>query len=185
MTSQFTNAFDRRWRKDAPNHFRLNSAATARSKQQGFDRDPVTEGMNGTEAVPGWGRNRANLRSILTLNSRVAFYEWPICPTTRSTASAAMKQPFGAKSAESCLRSMLWIAANPRREDAVSVSAAYKNCRPTRVMTVDFQRRPVAAWLDSTASPHEVLSLCGSDPSAICWWCYDDVRNWRDRRLLR
>jgi len=58
----------------------------ASNKQQGFDRDPVTEGMNGTEAVPGWGRNRVNLRSILTLNSRVAFYDWPICPTTRSTA---------------------------------------------------------------------------------------------------
>jgi hypothetical protein len=35
------------------------------------------------------------------------------------------------------------------------------------------------------AIPHEVLSLCGSDPSVICWWSYDDVRNWRDRRLLR
>ena len=31
----------------------------------------------------------------------------------------------------------------------------------------------------------EVLSLAGADPSGICVWSYDDVRNWRDRRLLR
>ena len=38
---------------------------------------------------------------------------------------------------------------------------------------------------DARDGDREVLSLCGSDPSVIWWWSYDDVRNWRDRRLLR
>jgi hypothetical protein len=44
-----------------------------------------------------------------------------------------------AKLANFYLRSMPWIAASRKREGAASVSAACKNCRPTRVMTVDFR----------------------------------------------
>jgi hypothetical protein len=75
-------------------------------------------------------RNLLKLPSIPTLSSRVAFYVSPICPTTRSTASADMKQPFGAKAARSCLRLMPWIAANHGIEGAASTSAAGKNCQP-------------------------------------------------------
>ena len=79
--------------------------------------------------------------SILPLSSRVAFCVSPTCPTTRSTASADTKQPFGAKSARSCLRLMPWIAANHKIGGAVSVSAADKNCLRTRAMTIDFRTR--------------------------------------------
>ena len=45
-------------------------------------------------------RNLSDLPSIRPLSSRVAFCVSPICPTTRSIASADMKQPFGAKSGQ-------------------------------------------------------------------------------------
>ena len=83
------------------------------------------------KTCPAPCRNRSNLLSILTLSSRGVFYVLPICPITRSTASADTKQPFGAKSARSCLRLMLWIAANHRTEGAVSIWATPKICRPT------------------------------------------------------
>jgi hypothetical protein len=44
-----------------------------------------------------------NLPQILPLSLHVAFYVSQICPITRSTASADMKQPFGAKPDRSCL----------------------------------------------------------------------------------
>ena len=90
-----------------------------------FDRDPASHGItNGTEAGPAPCRNLLNLLSIPPLSSRVAFCVSPICPTTRSIASADMKQRFGAKPARSYLRLMPWIAANHRIEGAVSVWAA-------------------------------------------------------------
>jgi hypothetical protein len=48
-----------------------------------------------------------------------------------------MKQPFGAKSARSCLR--LMIAANHKTEGAVSASAVGKACRPMSPRNVSFQ----------------------------------------------
>jgi hypothetical protein len=45
-----------------------------------------------------------------------SFCVWPICPATRSTALAGMKQSFGARPVRSCLRSMPWIDANLRIE---------------------------------------------------------------------
>jgi hypothetical protein len=51
-------------------------------------------------------RNRSNLPPIPPLSSRAAFCVSPICPTTRSTASADMKQPFGGKPDRYCLRSI-------------------------------------------------------------------------------
>jgi len=47
--------------------------------------------------------------------SHVAFCVWPICPATRSTGLAGMKQSFGAKRARSCLLSMHCIVANHKR----------------------------------------------------------------------
>ena len=66
--------------------------------------------------------------SIPTPNSRIAFCVSPICPTMHSTDSAGMKQPSGAKSPRSCLRSMHWSAANHRREGAIFVSATGQGC---------------------------------------------------------
>jgi len=48
--------------------------------------------------------------------SHIAFCVWLICPATRSTALAGMKQSFGAESDRSCLLSMHWIVANHKRE---------------------------------------------------------------------
>ena len=56
--------------------------------------------------------------SVPPLSSRVAFCASPICLTSRSIALADMKQPFGAKRARSCLRSMPWIDANHTKECA-------------------------------------------------------------------
>jgi hypothetical protein len=58
---------------------------------------------------------------IRPANSRFAFCDSPICPTTRSTASADMKQPFGAKPGRSFLPLMPWIVANRGIEGAASV----------------------------------------------------------------
>ncbi len=54
-------------------------------------------------------------------------------------ASVDMKQPFGATLTRSCLRSMPWIAVNRRKDGAVSVSAAGKNCRPANATSADFR----------------------------------------------
>ena len=91
----------------------------------------------------------AEISLIPPPTSRVAFCVWPICPTTRSTDLAGMKQSFGARPARSCLLSMHWIVANHKIEGAVSVSAAGKTCRPTEAMTIELPdrtgdgRRPV------------------------------------------
>jgi hypothetical protein len=51
----------------------------------------------------------------------IAFCVWPICPVTRSTGSAAMKQSFGVRSAKSCLRS---IRRKPRERHRFSLAHA-------------------------------------------------------------
>ena len=58
-------------------------------------------------------------RSILPRSSRVAFCFSPICLITRSTASADMKQTFGAKPPRSCLLLIPWTAVNHGIEGAV------------------------------------------------------------------
>ena len=73
-----------------------------------------------TERKPGPTRGRNLL--IPPPSSHVAFCVWPICPATRSTGLAGMKQSFGARPARSCLLSMHWIVANHKRKAAVSVS---------------------------------------------------------------
>ena len=69
--------------------------------------------------------------------SHIAFCVWPICPATRSTGLAGMKQSFGARPAKSCLLSMHWIAASHKTEGAVSVSVAGKTCRPIDGTTIE------------------------------------------------
>ena len=104
-------------------------ALFGRADSGSFDADPASHGSaHETEDVPGSIRKSLNRPSIPPPSSRVAFCDSPICPTTRSTASADMKQPFGAKPARSFLLLMSWIAANHGIEGAVSVSAADKNC---------------------------------------------------------
>ena len=63
-----------------------------------------------TERKPGPALSRNPL--IPPPTSPVAFCVSPICPTTRSTGLAGMKQCFGARPARSCLLSMHWIVAS-------------------------------------------------------------------------
>ena len=101
------------------------------------DPDRASHGItNGTEAGPALGRNPL----IPPPTSHVAFCVWPICPATRSTGLAGMKQSFGARPARSCLLSMHWIVANHKRDGAVSVSVAGKTCRPTDATTIELPR---------------------------------------------
>ena len=65
---------------------------------------------------PALGRNPL----IPPPTSRVAFCVSPICPATRSTGLAGMKQSFGAKPARSCLLSTHWIVANHKIEGGAS-----------------------------------------------------------------
>ena len=48
-----------------------------------------------------------------------------------------MKQSFGAKPARSCSLSMHWVAANHKKEGAVSVSVGGKTCRPMAATTIE------------------------------------------------
>jgi len=73
------------------------------------DPDPAS---HDGEMCPTWSANPPRLLTILPQSSRVAFYVSPICLTTRSTASADTKQPFGARLARFCLHLMSWVAAN-------------------------------------------------------------------------
>jgi hypothetical protein len=70
------------------------------------------------QLCPAPARNLLNRRLIPPLSSRVVFSVSLICPTLRSIASAAMKQPFGAKLARSFMRSTPWIAASHKKEEA-------------------------------------------------------------------
>ena len=96
---------------------------------------PCLDGLTQSASTPIQHRTAARIkpktcpapsgnRSILPQSSRVAFCFSPIFPTTRSTASADMKQTFGAKPARSYLLLMRWIAANHGIGGAVSAWAA-------------------------------------------------------------
>ena len=118
-------------------------ALFGRADSGSFDRDPASHGSAyETEDVPGSVRNPSKLLSILPLSSRVAFCVSPICPTTRSTASADMKQPFGAKPARSCLHLMPWIAANHGIEGAVYALAIGRDCQSTNALTISRRQLP-------------------------------------------
>jgi hypothetical protein len=84
-----------------------------------------------------------NPAKLAPLSSRVAFCFSPICPTAPSTASADMKQPFGAKRARSSLLSTSWIDANHGIDGAVYVSAISKNCGSTIPTSVNLLRASV------------------------------------------
>ena len=49
-----------------------------------------------------------------------------------------MKQPFGAKPAGFCMRSMRWIAVNRKKEDAASASMIGETCRRPSAAIVEF-----------------------------------------------
>ena len=103
---------------------RLFYALFGRAKSASFDRDATPANItNGIKSFAGSAPKSVELTADPLWFSALLFCVSPICPTTRSTASADMKQPFGAKSARSCLRLMPWIAANHKTEVAVSVSA--------------------------------------------------------------
>ena len=102
-----------------------------------------------TEQTPGPALDRNPL--IPPPSSHVAFCVWPICPTTRSTGSADMRQPFGAKPAGPCLLLMFWIAADHRIEGPVSGLAAATDCRPTRATTIEL---PAPNHANSAPQPY-------------------------------
>jgi hypothetical protein len=72
--------------------------------------------------VPRW-------TSIPPPSSRAASCGSPICRAARTTGSAGTKPFFGARSANSCLPSTHWIAANRKIEGAVSVRMTREGCR--------------------------------------------------------
>jgi len=97
---------------------------------------------------PALGRNL----SIPPPTSHVAFCVWPICPATRSTDSAGMKQSFGARRARTCLLSMHCIIANHKTEGAVSLTVVGETSRPADAMTIELLRQPRRRCLRKTAS---------------------------------
>jgi hypothetical protein len=117
-------------------------ALFGRADPVSFDGGPVSPGItNKTKAVASSeGLFLSNLPSIPPLTSRAAFCVSPICPTSRSIASADTKQLFGAKPGGFCLLSMLWVVAGHRSVGAVSVTATGRNRLPTGV-TVLIARR--------------------------------------------
>ena len=110
------NAF-RQARQHVPASREVVYAMFGRAKPISYDRDPPRRILR-TQKKRWRGPSRilSDLLSALPLNSRVAFCVLPTCPTSPSTASAAMKQPFGAKLVGSYMRSMPWIAANHKKD---------------------------------------------------------------------
>jgi len=84
--------------------------------------------------------NLLNLSSIPPLTSLVASCGSPICLTTRSTASADMKQPFGAKPPRFCLDLTSLAAANHGIGDTVSLVVDVRNSAPTVRTNVDLEK---------------------------------------------
>ena len=87
--------------------------------------------------------------------SHVASCVLLICPTSRSTASAAMKQLCGARFARRSLPSMPWIAANHKKENDVSVSVAGKIYRPTDATTIELPDPTLTRSTQSSAGTGE------------------------------
>ena len=117
-------------------------ALFGRAELASSDRDPAPADItNETETFAGSAPKSVELATDPAAELALAFCVSPICPTTRSTASADMKQPFGAKPDRSFLLLMSWIAANHGIEGAVFVSAGGKTCRSTITRNVNFRAR--------------------------------------------
>ncbi len=67
------------------------------------DRDLAAKSMTNSEEMLSSGSNSVEPRSTIALILHVASCVLLICPTTHSTASAAMKQPCGARSVKTFL----------------------------------------------------------------------------------
>ena len=100
----------------------------------------------GRKSLPAARRRPAALSRVPLQSSRVAFCVSPICLTSRSTALADMKQPFGAKRARSCLRSMPWIAANHMKEGAASMLAGGENRHPWSATNIEVEEVDRRRW---------------------------------------
>jgi hypothetical protein len=134
----------------APTRFTLMSTPelkrqlqyTAHDLQRIQDQFTTEMGKAGPDRISAALKKYATMyeEKFSTLAFSLAFCVSPICPTTRSTASVDMKQPFGAKLARSCLRSMPWIAANRRKDGPVFMSTVGMNCRPTNATSPDCNR---------------------------------------------
>src|SRR6516164_4775500 len=55
-----------------------------------------------------------------------------------STDSVVMKLSFGVKPSRYYMRSMFWIGANRKKEDAAPVSMIGENCRSRRMAIIEF-----------------------------------------------
>jgi hypothetical protein len=85
----------------------------------GKPRRTVSRTQPRPSRLQDWLQPKARL--LRMLSSHVVSCGSAICPIMSSTASTAMKQPFGAKLAKSSMRWMRWIAANHRSENIVSI----------------------------------------------------------------
>ena len=92
-----------------------------------------------------WGRNRLSPTSLIPSSSHVASCVSPICPISRSIASADMKQSCGARPARFCSRSMPCIVVNHKRDDGGSVSVAHETSRPMDPTTIELPDPPIYA----------------------------------------
>jgi hypothetical protein len=101
--------------------------------------------------------NRARLRGGTRRSrrpaSRVAFCVWPICPISRSTGSAGMRQPFGAKP----VRSLFALHALDRRKPHDSARRFRLGIGPGCVKTHTSEncRRGIQSYVLSVISFHD------------------------------
>ncbi len=124
----------RQGRQSQPNPKEIIYARFGRGGCVDADPDPTSRGIaNETETRPSSRPKFVDPPST----SHVAFCAWPICPATRSTGLAAMRQSSGARPARFCLLSMRWIVANHKIEGAASVSVVANTCQPMDATTIE------------------------------------------------
>jgi hypothetical protein len=89
------------------------------------------------------------------------FCVWQICPTSRSIASADMKQPCGAKPAKSSSLSKHWIVVSHKREGAVfrADDASTDGFENQRLFALADRLRLLAAHARSTQCSSQILKL--------------------------
>jgi hypothetical protein len=87
-----------------------------------------------------------------------------------------MKQPFGAKPAGFCMRSMRWIAVNRKKEDAASASMIGETCRRPSTAIVEFgaveqfgAALPKALFILAPAAYYAVVLTSSWDRIGLLW----------------
>ena len=117
-------------------------AMFGRADRVSLHQIPASHGStDGSEAVPNSDPTIVDPAIDPNTELTRCFLRLANLPNYASIASVDMKQPFGATLARSCLHSMPWIAANRRKDGAVSASAANKSCRRMNATSADFRAR--------------------------------------------